>query len=51
LSPAVPGEIMLLHLDGKTEYRVQKGSFFCCDESVHIGAWLSLHSERSPWHR
>ena len=38
LSPAVPGEIILLNLDGKTEWRIQKGSFLCADESIHVGA-------------
>eukprot|EP00884_Botryococcus_braunii_P000952 jgi/Botrbrau1/10858/Bobra.0025s0036.1 len=37
LAPAVPGEIMLLNLDGGTEWILAKGTFLACDSSVDIG--------------
>ncbi|KAG2489729.1 hypothetical protein HYH03_011836 [Edaphochlamys debaryana] len=37
LAPPVPGEIMLLHLDGSTGWIVQPTGFLACDDSINIG--------------
>ncbi|PNW87270.1 hypothetical protein CHLRE_02g115850v5 [Chlamydomonas reinhardtii] len=37
LAPPVPGEIMLLHLDGAQGWVVQPGGYLACDHSVNIG--------------
>lgn len=36
LAPAVPGDIVLLHLDGKQGWAIQKSSFMACDNDVAI---------------
>eukprot|EP00892_Ulva_mutabilis_P005025 jgi/Ulvmu1/2895/UM146_0037.1 len=36
LAPAVPGDVILVHLDGTQEWAIQKGSFMACDNSVAI---------------
>jgi uncharacterized protein (AIM24 family) len=37
LAPATPGNIILLHLDGRTKWRIEKGAFLACDGNVLIG--------------
>eukprot|EP00892_Ulva_mutabilis_P005027 jgi/Ulvmu1/2897/UM146_0039.1 len=37
LAPAVPGDIMLVHLNGSQSWAIQKASFMACDETVAIG--------------
>lgn len=37
LAPAVPGDIMLVHLNGTQDWAIQKASFMACDEMVSIG--------------
>ncbi|GIL55716.1 hypothetical protein Vafri_11255 [Volvox africanus] len=37
LAPPVPGEIIMLHLDGGMGWVVQPGGFLACDESVDMG--------------
>lgn len=37
LAPAVPGDIMLVHLNGTQDWAMQKASFMACDERVSIG--------------
>eukprot|EP00192_Tetraselmis_astigmatica_P025225 CAMPEP_0117694848 /NCGR_PEP_ID=MMETSP0804-20121206/27731_1 /TAXON_ID=1074897 /ORGANISM="Tetraselmis astigmatica, Strain CCMP880" /LENGTH=216 /DNA_ID=CAMNT_0005508693 /DNA_START=130 /DNA_END=777 /DNA_ORIENTATION=+ len=37
LAPAVPGEIMMLHLHGQMNWAIQKGSFLGADTSIDIG--------------
>lgn len=37
LSPATPGNIILLHLDGQTKWRIEKGAYLACDGGVQIG--------------
>jgi uncharacterized protein (AIM24 family) len=37
LSPATPGNIILLHLDGQTKWRIEKGAYLACDGGVLIG--------------
>mmetsp|Transcript_37380 Transcript_37380/g.97016 ORF Transcript_37380/g.97016 Transcript_37380/m.97016 type:complete len:315 (+) Transcript_37380:293-1237(+) len=37
LAPAVPGELMLLQLQGQMQWCIQKGAFLCADTSIDIG--------------
>jgi Mitochondrial biogenesis AIM24 len=37
LAPAVPGDIMLVHMNGHTNWRIQKASYMASDASVSIG--------------
>lgn len=36
IAPGIPGEVTMLHLDGSTDWRVQKASFLGCDPTVKI---------------
>jgi uncharacterized protein (AIM24 family) len=38
LAPAVPGNIMLLHLNGQDNWAIQKASYLASDASVAIRA-------------
>jgi uncharacterized protein (TIGR00266 family) len=40
LAPGLPGEIILLELDGSTSWAIQKGGFLACDGSIDIGVLL-----------
>ncbi|KAG2489730.1 hypothetical protein HYH03_011837 [Edaphochlamys debaryana] len=37
LAPPVPGEVVLLHMDGMQGWVVQPGGYLACDEAVNIG--------------
>eukprot|EP00892_Ulva_mutabilis_P009860 jgi/Ulvmu1/7246/UM035_0033.1 len=37
LAPSVPGDIMLLHLNGTQDWVIQKSSFMACHELVSVG--------------
>ncbi|KAG2422893.1 hypothetical protein HXX76_015721 [Chlamydomonas incerta] len=37
LAPPVPGEIMLLHMDGVQGWVVQPGGYLACDHSINVG--------------
>jgi len=37
VAPKVPGEIILIQMDGSCEWKIQKGSYMCCDPSIEIG--------------
>ena len=62
LAPAVPGEIIMLNLDGQTSWSIQPGSFLACDQPVAISTrMLNISQVRSvphsvitglipPWH-
>ncbi|KAK3256333.1 hypothetical protein CYMTET_34524 [Cymbomonas tetramitiformis] len=36
IAPGIPGEVTMLHLDGNTNWRIQKASFLGCDPTVKI---------------
>jgi len=36
LGPPIPGDVMVLHMDGQQSYKIQKGSFLACDKSIEI---------------
>ena len=36
LAPAVPGEIIMIHMDGQREWHIQKQSYMACDQSIDI---------------
>jgi uncharacterized protein (AIM24 family) len=38
LAPAVPGDIMLLHLNGQNNWAIQKASYMASDASVAVRA-------------
>ena len=38
LAPAVPGDIMLLHLNGQHNWAIQKASYMASDSSVAVRA-------------
>ena len=38
LGPSIPGDVMVVHMDGSTTYKIQKGSYLACDESIAIRA-------------
>ncbi|KXZ49971.1 hypothetical protein GPECTOR_18g128 [Gonium pectorale] len=40
MAPAVPGEIILLPMDGSIGWIVQPGGFLACDESISIGVQM-----------
>jgi uncharacterized protein (AIM24 family) len=44
LAPTVPGEIVVLNLDGVNEYLVQKDGFLAGAETVKIESDAKLHS-------
>lgn len=37
LAPAVPGDIILIHMDGSRDWAIQKQSYMACDEPIKIG--------------
>jgi uncharacterized protein (AIM24 family) len=37
LAPALPGDIILIHMDGSREWAIQKQSYMACDEAIKIG--------------
>lgn len=37
LAPAVPGDIMLVHMNGQAGWRIQKASYMASDASITIG--------------
>lgn len=45
LAPAVPGDIILLHVDGHHGWAIQKASFMACDEHVAIGTKIQGFSK------
>lgn len=45
LAPAVPGDIILLNVDGSHSWAIQKASFMACDEHVTIGTKIQGFSK------
>lgn len=45
LAPPLPGEVVLLHLDGYSSWVVQPGGFLAADESLEIGTQMLSASQ------
>jgi len=45
VAPGIPGEVLLLHLDGQVSWRIQKGSFLACDPSIRVNTAMQSFTQ------